>query len=412
MIEIPLLKDKHIVVGVTGGIAAYKVADLTSRLVKAGALVDVIMTEAATKFIGPITFQALTHRPVVTEMFAMLPEIQIAHVSLGQRADLMIIAPATANTLAKLAHGLADNMLTTTVLACRSFILLAPAMETGMWQNCATQANIALLQERGFRIIGPEKGRLASADTGTGRMTEPDQIFEAGRWLLARNGSLAGRHVLVTAGCTWEPFDPVRFIGNRSSGKMGFALAAAARDRGAKVTLVHGPTTLSAGYGVQCQPVQTAQQMHDAVLDKISTADVLLMAAAVADYRPASVAGQKIKKGENCRSVELVRNPDILQAVANQRRSDSQLQVVVGFAAETEDLLENALKKLSQKKLDLIVANDVSASDSGFTVDTNRVTMIDPQAEPTTLPLLSKDEVAERIIDLVLSKLGEKVGSK
>jgi len=412
MAEIQLFKNKHIVLGVSGGIAAYKVVDLTSRLVKAGAVVDVVMTEAAAKFVGPITFQALTHRPVVTEMFSMLQETEIGHVSLAKRADLMIIAPATANTLAKLAHGLADNMLTTTSLACRSFILLAPAMETGMWQNCATQANIALLQERGFHITGPQKGRLASGDTGTGRMTEPDEIFEAGRWLLARNGPLAGRHVLITAGCTWEPFDPVRFIGNRSSGKMGFALAAAARDQGAQVTLVHGPTALSAGYGVRSRPVQTARQMHDAVLDKISSADVLLMAAAVADYRPASIAGQKIKKGENSRMVELVRNPDILQAVANQPKSDSQLRLVIGFAAETEDLLENARKKLDLKKLDLIVANDVSASDSGFTVDTNRVTIIDSQGEPTTLPLLSKDEVAEKIIHLVIAKLSEKVGPK
>ncbi len=408
MTEIPLLKDKHIVVGVTGGISAYKAADLTSRLVQAGALVDVIMTEAAARFVGPITFQALTHRPVVTEMFALLAETEIGHVSLGKRADLMIIAPATANTLAKLAHGLADNMLTTTCLACRGFILLAPAMETGMWQNAATQANVALLRDRGFHIIGPEEGRLASGDSGPGRMAEPADIFEACRWSLARKGPLAGRHVLVTAGCTWEPFDPVRFIGNRSSGKMGFALAAAARDRGADVTLVHGPTALSAGYGVRSLAVQTAQQMHDAVLDNVSTTDVLLMAAAVADYRPAALAGQKIKKGRESRSVELVRNPDILQAVAKRDKSGSQLQVVVGFAAETENLLENARKKLEQKKLDLIVANDVSASDSGFTVDTNRVTILDPQAEPTTLPLLSKDAVAATIIDRVIAKLQRK----
>jgi phosphopantothenoylcysteine decarboxylase/phosphopantothenate--cysteine ligase len=242
-------------------------------------------------------------------------------------------------------------------------------------------------------------------------MAEPDDIFEACRWSLARKGPLAGKHVLVTAGCTWEPFDPVRFIGNRSSGKMGFALAAAARDRGAEVTLVHGPTALSAGYGVRCRPVQTARQMHDAVLDKIATADVLLMAAAVGDYRPASVAGQKIKKGRENRSVELARNPDILQAVAKLNKPDSRLQVVVGFAAETEDLLENARKKLDQKKLDLIIANDVSAADSGFKVDTNRVTILEPQGEPTTLPLLSKDEVAATLIQRVIVKLGEKASN-
>ncbi|MEE4261056.1 MAG: bifunctional phosphopantothenoylcysteine decarboxylase/phosphopantothenate--cysteine ligase CoaBC [Desulfobacteraceae bacterium] len=408
MTEIPLLKDKHIVVGVTGGIAAYKAAGLTSRLVQAGALVDVIMTEAAARFVAPLTYQALTHRPVVTEMFALLAETEIGHVSLGKSADLMVIAPATANTLAKLAHGLADNMLTTTSLACRGPILLAPAMETGMWQNAATQANVALLRDRGFQFIGPEEGRLASADSGTGRMAEPGDIFEACRWLLARKGPLAGKHVLVTAGCTWEPFDPVRFIGNRSSGKMGFALAAAARDQGAEVTLVHGPTALSAGYGVRCRGVQTAQQMHDAVLDEIATADVLLMAAAVGDYRPASFAGQKIKKDRGSRSVELAPNPDILQAVARQKKPGRRLQVVVGFAAETEDLLENARKKLDQKKLDLIVANDVSAPDSGFTVDTNRVTILDPHGDPVTLPMLSKDEVAASIIERVIIKLSVK----
>jgi phosphopantothenoylcysteine decarboxylase/phosphopantothenate--cysteine ligase len=285
-------------------------------------------------------------------------------------------------------------------------------METGMWQNSATQNNITLLRDRGFYFIGPEEGRLASADTGTGRMAEPEDIFEAGRWSLARKGPLANKHVLITAGCTWEPFDPVRFIGNRSSGKMGFALAAAARDLGAEVTLVHGPTALSAGYGVRCCPVQTAQQMHDAVLDQIPTADVLLMAAAVSDYRPASFAGQKIKKGRGSHSVELARNPDILQAVAKLNKPGSQLQVVVGFAAETEDLLENARKKLDQKKLDLIVANDVSATDSGFKVDTNRVTILEPHGEPAILPLLSKDEVAANIIQRVIAKLGEKASDQ
>jgi len=407
MTEIPLLKDKHIVVGVTGGIAAYKTADLTSRLVQAGALVDVVMTEAAARFVGPITFQALTQRPVATEMFALLQETEIGHVSLGKRADLMVIAPATANTLAKLAHGLADNMLTTTSLACRGPGLLAPAMETGMWRNAATRANLTLLRDRGFHIVGPAEGRLASGDAGPGRMAEPGDIFEACRWSLGRQGPLAGKHVLVTAGCTWEPFDPVRFIGNRSSGKMGFALAAAARDRGAEVTLVHGPTALSAGYGVRRQAVQTAQQMHDTVLDKISTTDVLLMAAAVADYRPAAFSKQKIKKGDESRSVELERNADILKAVARQGKSGGRPRVVVGFAAETENLLDNARDKMDQKKLDLIVANDVTGADSGFAVDTNRVTILDSRAEPATLPLMSKDAVATAVMDRVIAKLSQ-----
>lgn len=405
MAEIRLLKNINVVLGVTGGIAAYKVIDLTSRLVKAGAIVDVIMTEAATKFVGPITFQALTHRPVVTEMFSLLQETEIGHVSLGKQANIMIVAPATANTLAKLTHGLSDNMLTTTALAFRGLILLAPAMETGMWENPATQANIALLQERGMHIIGPEEGRLASGAEGLGRMAESYEIFEACRWLLGRNKTLAGCQVVVTAGGTWEPFDPVRFIGNRSSGKMGFALATVARDRGGEVTLIHGPTALSPAYGVQSIPVETALQMHDAVLDKISTADVLLMAAAVSDYRPALFAEHKIKKIEDSRFVELVRNPDILQAVANRREKDNRPRLVVGFAAETEDLLENARKKLAKKRLDLIVANDVSAPDSGFATDTNRVTLLDTKGEATALPLLSKNEVAERIIDVVVAIL-------
>lgn len=405
MAEIRLLKNINVVLGVTGGIAAYKVVDLTSRLVKAGAIVDVIMTEAATKFVGPITFQALTHRPVVTEMFSLLQETEIGHVSLGKQANIMIVAPATANTLAKLAHGLSDNMLTTTALAFRGLILLAPAMETGMWENPATQANIALLQERGMHIIGPEEGRLVSGAEGLGRMAESDEIFEACRWLLGRNKTLAGCQVVVTAGSTWEPFDPVRFLGNRSSGKMGFALATVARDRGGEVTLIHAPTALSPAYGVQSIPVETALQMHDAVLDKISTADVLLMAAAVADYRPALLAEHKIKKTEDSRFVELVRNPDILQAVANRREKDNRPRLVVGFAAETEDLLENARKKLAKKRLDLIVANDVSATDSGFAADTNRVTLLDTKGEATALPLLSKNEVAERIIDVVVAIL-------
>jgi phosphopantothenoylcysteine decarboxylase/phosphopantothenate--cysteine ligase len=406
MVEIRVLKNKRVVLGVSGGIAAYKTVDLASRLVKTGAIVDVIMTEAAAKFVGPITFQGLTHRPVITEMFTLLQETEIGHVSLGQKADLMIVAPATANTLAKLAHGISDNMLTTTALACRGPMLLAPAMETGMWENAATRANMDLLSKRGMHFIGPQEGRLASGGRGTGRMAEPAEILEGCRWMLGRNGSLAGYRIVVTAGCTWEPFDPVRFIGNRSSGKMGGALAAAARDRGAEVKLIHGPVSLSQAYGVQYFPIETAGQMHDAVMDHISDADVLIMAAAVADYRPKTTAGQKIKKGEKRRTVELVGNPDILKAVGDRRKEFKRLQVVIGFAAETEDLLTNARKKLTQKKLDLIVANDVSASDSGFAVDTNRVTLLDPEKKELVLPLLGKDEVAECILDRVAEKLG------
>jgi phosphopantothenoylcysteine decarboxylase/phosphopantothenate--cysteine ligase len=411
MASIRVLKDKNVVLGVTGGIAAYKVADLTSRLVKAGALVDVIMTRAATEFVGPITFQALTHRPVVTEMFALLQETEIGHVSLGKRADLMIVAPATANTLAKLAHGLADNMLATTALACRAPILLAPAMETGMWQNPATQANVALLRERGMHLVGPGEGRLASGASGAGRMAEPAEILDAARWLLGRTGPLAGRTVVVTAGGTREPIDPVRFVGNHSSGKMGYALAAAARDWGADVTLVHAPAALPIPYGVTDIPATTALHMRDAVLERAPHADALLMAAAVADYRPVTAAAHKIKKGDDALSLELARNPDILMEVAEHKEKSGRPSIVVGFAAETQELLANARQKLIRKRLDLIAANDVSAPDSGFAVETNRVTLIDAKGGVTALPLLTKAEVAEMVLDRVALLLMEREAS-
>ncbi len=403
--RVALLEGKHIVLGVTGGIAAFKSADLASRLVQAGALVDVVMTDAATEFVRPLTFQALTHRPVAVEMFSLLQETDIGHVSLGQRADLMIIAPATANTIAKLAHGLADNMLTTTALACRAPLLLAPAMESGMWGNPATMANMEILRGRGVCTVGPESGRLASGGHGYGRMSEPAAILEAARWVLARNGRLAGTAVIVTAGGTREAFDPVRFVGNRSSGKMGFALAAAARDRGAAVTLIHGPAALEPPYGVKTIAVESCADMERAVLDSIGGADALVMAAAVADYRPEVAAPQKIKKRNDRLALNLVRTSDILSAVAGQRGAGGRLKAVIGFAAETRDVLDNAREKLARKKLDLIVANDVSAADSGFEVDTNRVTLIDASGGMQALPLMSKPAAAEQIIDRLVAIL-------
>lgn len=404
--RIPLLEGKHIVLGVTGGIAAYKSADLASRLVQAGALVDVVMTAAATEFVRPLTFQALSRRPVSIDMFSLLQETDIGHVSLGKRADLMIIAPATANTIAKLAYGLADNMLATTALACRAPILLAPAMESGMWDNPVTRANMQILKGRGFFTVGPDSGRLASGAHGTGRMSDPAVILDAARWLLGRSGSLAGAAVVVTAGGTREAFDPVRFVGNRSSGKMGFALAAAARDRGAAVTLIHAPSALELPYGVAAVAVESCADMERAVLQAVGAADALVMAAAVADYRPEAAAPQKIKKREDRLVLTLVRTPDILSAVAAQRASGGRLKVVVGFAAETRDVLDNAREKLARKKLDLIVANDVSAADSGFEVDTNRVTLLDAADGVRALPLMAKPAVAEQIIDRLAALLG------
>ncbi len=398
-----VLRDKHIVLGITGGIAAYKAAEVASRLVKAGATVDVIMTEAATKFVTPLTFQALTHRPVVTEMFALLQETEIGHVSLAHRADLLIIAPATANTIAKLAAGLADNMLTATALGTRAPILMAPAMETGMWENPLTKDNVARLQERrDVTVVGPGVGRLASGGVGPGRMAEPAEIVDWARIILGRGGPLAGQRVVVTTGGTQEPIDPVRFIGNHSSGKMGYALALAARDRGAKVTLISAPTARPAPIGVQLVAVQTAQEMRQAVLSALPEGDALIMAAAVADYRPAVAVAHKLKKGEAGLELELVRTPDILAEVATRRAEFSWPRVVVGFAAETQDLIANTQAKLKAKRLDLMVANDARQA---MGADVNQVTLLDASGGVGELPLLPKEEVAERVMDRVVELL-------
>ena len=402
-----VLRDRHVVLGVTGGIAAYKACDLASRLVKAGAIVDVIMTEAATHFVAPLTFQTLTQRPVVTDMFALLQETEIGHVSLAHRAELLIIAPATANTIAKLAAGLADNMLTATALDTRAPLLIAPAMETGMWENPITQANLARLRERrDVTVVGPAVGRLASGGVGVGRMAEPEEIFEWACIVLGCRSDLAGQRVVVTAGGTQEPVDPVRILTNRSSGKMGVALAVAARNRGAAVTLIHAPLLVPLPTGVQAVPVSTAMDMRQAVLAAVPEIDVLIMAAAVADYRPAAPAAHKIKKErEEALTLHLVRNPDILSEVAAQRQTSGRPQVVVGFAAESRDLVANARAKLAAKRLDLIVANDITARDSGFGVDTNRVTILDAEGGVMELPLLAKAEVAERVLDQVVIRL-------
>lgn len=400
------IQDKHIVLGVTGGIAAYKAADLTSRLVKAGGKVDVIMTENARQFVTPLTLQALTHRPVVTEMFSLLAESEIGHVSLAKKADILLVVPATANTIAKLALGVADNMLTTTALATSAPIIIAPSMESAMWAHSATQQHISVLRDRGATIIGPAEGRLASGAMGLGRMSEPVDIYDMVRLILARQGDLRGRTLLVTAGGTQEPIDPVRFIGNHSSGKMGYAVAEAARDRGAEVTLVSAPTALPAPAGVTLHRVKTAREMADAVMLRLEASDALIMAAAVADYHPVQAVQQKIKKEDQADlTLPLARTPDILTEVARWRE-DRPLPVVVGFAAETQNLLANAQEKLRRKRLDMIVANDVTAEGSGFGTDTNQVTLIGMNGLTETLPLLSKYEVAHRILDHVRELLG------
>lgn len=428
-----LLRGKQVLLGITGGIAAYKAADLCSKLVQAGAQVDVIMTEAATRFVSPLTFSALSNRPARVDMWSSPGGDPIPHVQMAAAADLVIVAPLSANTLAKLALGLADNLLTATLLATPMADLtigpsparsreqahvpaqdgggredgvpwiLAPAMESHMWANPATQAHVATLRQRGAIIVGPGEGRLASGAVGLGRMAEPAEILAAARLALARGGPLTGRRVLVTAGGTQEPLDPVRYITNASSGKMGVALAEAARDLGASVTLIHAPLAVPTPYGVECVSVRTAQQMCDAVLARLAEADVLIGAAAVADFRPAEAAHQKIKKmpDQEALTIELVRNPDILAQVAAQRAEIARPTVVVGFAAETEDLLANAAAKLAAKRLDLIVANDVTRPGSGFASDDNAVTLLFADGRQEPLPLLPKREAAHAVLEAV-----------
>ena len=400
-----MLRDKRIILGITGSIAVYKAATLASRLTQEEALVDVIMTEAATRFVAPMTFQALTGRPVYADMWQTEHggglETHIAHVGLAHEADLLAIAPATAQTIAKIAMGLADNLLTVTALAARCPILIAPAMDAGMFENPVTQAHLAALRERGVAIAGPAWGRMASGLEGLGRFLEPDEVLGHCRAALGQSGPLAGRRVVVTAGPTREPLDPVRFISNRSSGKQGFALAQAAIDYGAATTLITGPVDLPTPVGAERVDVETVQEMLDAVLAHIEGADALLMAAAAADFRPEQAADQKLKKEAGLEALALVATPDILMHVAE---SAHRPRVVVGFAAETQDLIENARAKLSRKKLDLIVANDVSAVDAGFGVDTNRVTLVAP-GQATPLPLMPKAEVAEYVLDWVAERL-------
>ena len=403
--SIPILKDRRLLLGVTGSIAAYKAAELASCLTQAGAQVDVILSEAAQRFVSPLTFQSLTGRRAYVDADLWGPEGHILHVGLTQPAHLMIVAPATANTIAKLAHGQADSLLTIVALAARGPLLIAPAMDAGMFEHPATQANLAVLRQRGAVIAGPAEGRMASGQVGWGRMIEPAELVGYIRLAFGLDGPLADRNVLVTAGGTQEPIDPVRVIVNRSTGKQGFALAQAAIDRGAKVTLITGPTHLPTPVGATRIDVQTAEEMGRRVLEAAPQADVLLMAAAVADFRPAQAAPQKIKKASAPQSLSLEPTEDILSLVAKQRKRSGRPDVVVGFAAESQDLLEGARAKLHAKGLSLIVANDVTAPDSGFAVDTNRVTLLDSDGTLQELPLMSKAAVADIVLARVVSIL-------
>lgn len=393
-----VLTGKRILLGVTGSIAAYKAADLASKLAQAGALVDVILTAGAEKFVTPLTFQSVTGRRACIESDLWGGEAHVLHVGLAHQADVLVIAPCTANTLAKLAHGLADNLLTITALANRAPLVLAPAMDGGMFDAPATQANLATLIERGATVIGPAEGHLASGLSGRGRMVEPAEILGHLRLVLGRGGALAGKSVVVSAGGTQEPLDPVRVLTNRSSGKQGYALAQAALDAGAQVTLITTPAALTPPIGARIIRVETAYQMLEAVLNESAHADALLMAAAVADFRPKTAAENKLKKRDGIPQIELEATEDILEAVAGARSETTRPRVVIGFAAESRDLLSNASEKMKSKKLDMIIANDISASDAGFGVETNRVTLLFADGKQESLPLMSKVEVAEIIV--------------
>jgi len=398
-----MLANKTVVLGITGSIAAYKAADIASKLTQAGAKVEVVMTDAATKFIAPLTLRNITGRPVVTDMFEPASEFSIEHVALAEAADVLVIAPATASLIAKLAAGISDDMLTCVVLATEAPIILAPAMNVNMFENPITQDNLAKLKARGFTIVDPEYGRLASGKMGLGRLADVDKIIGTIKQVLGRSGDLAGKRIVVTAGGTHEPIDPVRHIGNRSSGKMGYAIAEAARDRGAEVKLITAPTSLPEPIGIEVTHIETAIQMKEAVAKAVAQADVLIMAAAVADYQPKEVAKAKIRKEAPSLTLELIRTPDILTEVKGDF-------LKVGFAAESEDVVENARQKLEKKQLDLIVANDITDKESGFGTDTNKVTLIDRNGKVDTLPLMTKIEVADRILDKVAEFLVKKPG--
>ncbi len=400
-----ILKDKHILLGVTGSIAAYKAADLASKLTQAGAQVDVILTAAAEKFVTPLTFQSVTGRRAYTDTDLWGGEAHVLHVGLGHSTDLLVIAPCTADTLAKLAHGLADNLLTVTALAATCPLVIAPAMDGGMFDAPATQANLAALIERGATVVGPAEGHLASGLLGRGRMSEPAEVLGRIRMALGKREKLAGKKVVVTAGGTQEPLDPVRVLTNHSSGKQGYALAQAALDLGADVCLISTPTALTVPVGARLVPVRTAEEIKDAVLAECADADALVMAAAVADFRPKHVAADKMKKRDGIPQIELEAAPDVLKAVAGLRSKEKKPRVVIGFAAESRDLLDNASEKLKSKNLDLIVANDISAADAGFGVETNRVTLLFADGRKESMPLMGKNEVAEAILRTVATLL-------
>lgn len=390
--------------GVTGSIAAYKIASLASMLVKAHCDVHVIMTRNATNFINPITFETLTNHKCIVDTFDRNFEFQVEHVSLAQQADVMMIAPASANVIGKVAHGIADDMLTTTIMACPGKVIFSPAMNVHMFENPILQDNLEILRKYGYEIVEPAVGYLACGDTGAGKMPEPETLYQYILRELACEKDMKGLRVMVTAGPTQEAIDPVRYITNHSSGKMGYAIARRAMLRGADVTLVSGPTALEPVPFVKMVPVVTAQEMFEAVRDHLDEQDILIKSAAVADYRPASVSEEKVKKTEGDMSISLERTQDILGYVAEHRRED---QVICGFSMETQNMLENSRKKLTKKKLDMIAANNVKDEGAGFATDTNLITIITKQEE-RALPLMTKEEAAHELLSYILGYRAEK----
>lgn len=402
-----IFENKHILLGVTGSIAAYKAVDLASKLKQANAILDVVLTDSALNFVSALSFQSVTGRKAYTDRDLWGGEGHVVHVSLGQAAELAVIAPASANTIAKLANGFADNLLTDAILVSTCPLVIAPAMESHMYANSATQANIQTLKERGAIFLGPVEGHLASGALGKGRFMEPQDILAELRLFLSRMGQLHGKKVVITAGGTQEAIDPVRIITNRSSGKQGYAAVQAALDAGAEVTLISAPTALPIPHGCKYIPVHSASEMQAAVIENIQKTDALIMAAAVADFRPKEIAGQKIKKADGLPQISLENTTDILKEVAKIKKKSGYPRLTIGFAAESQDLIENARQKLAAKDLDLIVANDISRSDAGFEVDTNAVTLIDRKGRAQSMPVMAKAEVAEKVIDFIIHQLNK-----
>ena len=396
------LAGKKIILGITGSIAAYKSVFLLRRLIEEGADVTVVMTRYATNFVAPLTFQVLSKKPVYSGMFDPDQGKDIIHLYLNRGADVILVAPATANIIGKMANGIADDLLSTMLIAARCPVILAPAMDYEMYENPVVQKNISYLRNLKIDFVGPETGLLASGDTGPGRMSEPDDIITFLEDKLGIKGDLSGHTVLITAGPTREAIDPVRYISSRSSGKMGYAIAEAAKSRGAKVILITGPVSLTIPQGIEAINVITAEEMLDAVMNRLSDSTVLIMTAAVSDFRPAEKAISKIKKGEAI-NLKLIKTPDILEEVCKKKGN----QFVVGFAAETEDLITNAKEKLRIKHLDMIVANNVSLPGAGFEKDTNIVTLIDKEGKIKEYPEMPKSDVADMILDNVISKINK-----